>query len=147
MPGLYNKANDFLAENHTLSDADADSIAFDEKSGISKEDQQDIIQNINKIMQSSKIKAAPELFQIKAKKKGIGFPFLVNLILLSVLAAGVLVRWYMFQSEETSIASGESRSNSGSGKAVIEEMKRRAQAPRPAAIHIHHPVSIRSSCQ
>ena len=128
MPGLYNKANEILTNNHTLNDAGAGSIVFDEKSGISKEDQKDIIENINQIMQSSKIKAAPDLFRIKARKKGVGFPFLVNLVLLTVLAAGVLVRWYFFQNEETSIASGASKAGSGSGKAVIEELKRRAQA-------------------
>ena len=104
MGGLYQKATNLLTPPHTENAPDSDSIMFDESSGISKQDQKEIIENINQIMQSNKIRVSPELFRIKAKKRGFGFPFLVNLFGLVSLAVGVFILWFLFQQEETNIA-------------------------------------------
>ncbi|MBN2351141.1 MAG: hypothetical protein JXD23_01130 [Spirochaetales bacterium] len=128
MSGLYSKATEIL-NNHdpqTSNDADSGTIMFDPKSGISQEDQQDIIRNINDIMQSSKIKASPDIFRIKAKKKGFGFPIVVNLVALGVMAVVIFILWFFFQKTETSIASGGGGVGSEAQRQIIEMQKQRA---------------------
>jgi hypothetical protein len=130
VPGLYNKANKILngnAEPQTLSDADSGVIAFDPKSGISQEDQKDIVQNIDHIMQSSKIKVSPDLFRIKAQKKGVGFPFFVNVAGIVILAAGVFVLWFFFQQNEAKIASGEGGGGSEALREILATQKQQAE--------------------
>ena len=129
MSGLYSKATEIL-NNHdpqTSTDAGSGNIMFDSNSGISQEDQQDIIKNINDIMQSSKIKASPDIFRIKAKKKGVGFPVVVNVIALGVMAAVLFVLWMFFQRTETNIATGGGGVGSEAQREIIAEQKRRAQ--------------------
>ena len=129
MSGLYNRATEILnnSDPHTSSDGAAGTITFDSKSGISQQDQKDIIKDINQIMLSNKIKVSPDIFRIKAKKKGIGLPFFVNLIALGVTAVVILVLWILFQQTETNIASGKGGAGSEAAKQIIEEQKRKNQ--------------------
>jgi hypothetical protein len=130
VPGLYKKATKILSDNsdpHTSNDSNADSIVFDPKSGISQEDQKDIVKNINQIMQSSKIKVSADLFKIKALKRGIGFPFVVNLAGIVILAVGVFVLWFFFQQNEAKIASGQGGAGSEALREILATQKQQAE--------------------
>ena len=54
----------------------------------------------------------------KAKKKGTGFPLVVNLIALVGMAAFIFVLWLFFQKTETDIATGGGSAGSSGGPAA-----------------------------
>ena len=126
MGGLYSKALKILQTTQTAADTIGQDIVFDEKSGISKEDQQEIIKNINEIMRANRIQITPDVQKIKAKKRGLTFPFLVNLAALCILGASFLISWLVFKQEETRL-SNPSTEVLSAGQQIIEELKKKAE--------------------
>lgn len=68
----------------------ANQIVFDTSSGISREEQQEIVDGINAMAEASfrGSELAPEAAKIVPKKKGFLFPLLVNVSAIAILAAG-----------------------------------------------------------
>ena len=91
MIGLYQKAIELLNKE---IESTADSLNFDESSGITKEDQKDILEQINKITSESKISVTPEVFNIKSEKKGTLLPFLVNLLAVFILGSFIIFQYF-----------------------------------------------------
>jgi len=96
-------------------------IVFDEDSGISKEDQKDILREIEKAASENKLTAGPEAFQLHAQRRGVFMPMLVNL-----LAVGGLVLYYFFQRGETTLKEEALTVTSAEGK-LIEQLKKEAE--------------------
>ncbi|MDR0512127.1 MAG: hypothetical protein LBG93_03370, partial [Treponema sp.] len=67
----------------------SDVVVFDSSSGISLEEQQEILDGINAM--TAKNTLATQMPEAKAKKKGILFPVLVNAAAVLILASGFLV--------------------------------------------------------
>ena len=90
---------------------------------ISTEEQQDILQEIDRLSGHSRIKVTPDLFKIEAVKNGVLFPLLVNIVALLILGSGILATKYYFdrKGEQMILASAQQQSAEGN---LIKEIKK-----------------------
>jgi len=123
--GLFQRALEI--RNHNQEDLEGEEFALDESSGISKEDQQEILEEIEKVSQESRISVTPETMAVKAMKKGFLFPLLVNILFVVLLAGGGFTLYYLFQRGETVLMEEGSAIASAGGK-LIEELKKESEA-------------------
>ena len=70
---------------------------------------------------------SPAVFAVKAVKRGVLFPVLVNLIAVIALAGGLALFYYFFQRGETQLARGETGAITAEGK-LIEQLKKESEA-------------------
>jgi hypothetical protein len=125
MLGLLEKARR-LKESLGLTD-DREEIAFDPDSGITREEQKEIRAEIEKVSTGSRIAVKPEMFVVKAAKRGILFPIIVNVGALLVLAAGLALFYFLFQRGETQLAREDAGTITAEGK-LIAEVKKESDA-------------------
>ncbi|HVP17837.1 MAG TPA: hypothetical protein VMU36_02510 [Spirochaetia bacterium] len=104
-----------------------DEFSFDPGSGISREDQKDILKEIENVGTQNRIAVRPEAFAVKAAKRGILFPVLVNLAAIVALAGGLGFLYFYFQRGETQLAQSETATITAEGK-LIEEVKKESEA-------------------
>lgn len=109
-----------------LQNSPADPLPPEATAGISQEDQKEIRSEIDRIQQESRIQVTPEIMAVKAAKRGVAFPLLVNLFAVALLAAGGFALWHLFQRGETAAATGAAAVSSAEGK-LIAELKREAE--------------------
>ncbi len=126
MNGLLNRAKELRARLG-IEARGAEEITFDAGSGVSAEDQKEILGEIERVARQSRISVTPEAFTVKAAKRGVLFPIVVNLGLLVVLVAGLAGLYVLFQRGESSIAKGEVGTVTAAGK-LIEELKKESAA-------------------
>jgi len=96
------------------------------QSGISEEDQKDILIQIDKVAQANRINVSPELFTFKSKHKGFIFPLLVNILAALVLVSGLYGFSYFFRREEAQITTGYGAIKTAEGT-LIQEVKRESE--------------------
>ncbi|MDR3161586.1 MAG: hypothetical protein LBU28_08245 [Spirochaetaceae bacterium] len=82
-------------------------IVFDTSSGFSEEEQRSILAGIEAI--TAKTAPQEEVREVRARKRGGGFPLAVNCAALILLAGGVLGLSYLFRMDESVIRQGSSR--------------------------------------
>jgi len=87
-------------------------VVFDEKSGISVEEQKEILSKINGIAEKNR-KLLSQTTQIKkgeivinAKKSGAGFPLAVNIAAVVVLLAGVFLMFFFYGRKDSQVRIG-----------------------------------------
>lgn len=124
--GLFKKALLLRSDSTEDMTVSEQTIALDDESGISKEDQKEIIQEINKIASKSKIKITPELFHIKALKQGFGLPILVNAVATFVLTISILGLVVLFKGERDQIISA-GNVETLQGLSIVEQIKQEAE--------------------
>ncbi len=124
--GLFKKALQFRRDNAITPGPSPQTMLFDDESGISKDDQKEIIQEIDKIASKSKIKVTPELFHIKALKQGFGLPILVNAVATVLLSISILGLVMLFKGEREQIISA-GNVEAVKGTSIIDEIKREAE--------------------
>ena len=88
-------------KDSTVQATDPSGIVFDTSSGISLEEQQEILAGINAMAGGSRLVSEPAV--IKAKKRGFLFPLLVNLAALILLGLGFVVLSHFHGQEEQGI--------------------------------------------
>ncbi len=123
MSGLFKKALMIRKNKNVTEDEIQDEFSLDENSGISKEDQQDILTQIEKIAVESRMQISPEVFHIKSLKKGVLFPLIINLAAVLVLAVGIFTLNLLFRRGEESILEEKVIITTTEGK-LLEELKR-----------------------
>jgi hypothetical protein len=126
MIGLLAKARKLRSTLGLSLDA-RDEFAFDPDSGITREEQAEIRKDIEKIATQSRIAVSPEAFAVKAAKRGVLFPILVNVAAVAALTVGIAVFYFLFQRGETQLA----RENAGNITAegtLINELKKESEA-------------------
>jgi hypothetical protein len=126
MSGLFEKTLALIGREPQLAFS-AEPIVFDESSGISKEDQKEVIKEIEKAASRNKLAAGPQAFILKAQKKGIMMPLLVNLLAVFLLAAGGGVLYYFYQRGESTLKEEAVAITTAEGK-LIEELKKESEA-------------------
>ncbi len=126
MSGLFQKAQEIRNHNKVEPGSEGE-FALDEQSGISKEDQQEILEEIEKVSKESRISVTPETMAIKAAKRGFVFPLLVNIFFIVLLAGGGFTLYYFFQRGKTVLMEGGSAIASAEGK-LIKELKKESEA-------------------
>jgi hypothetical protein len=105
-----------------------DGLGFDPGSGITQEEQKEIRAEIEKVATGSRIAVDPGMFIVKAAKRGVLFPVLVNVLSLAVLAIGLVVLYVLFQSQETQISRGEDTGTITTEGKLLEEVKKESEA-------------------
>jgi hypothetical protein len=126
MIGLLKKARTLRTSLGFPADG-RDEFAFDADSGISLEDQKDILQEIEKVATKNKIAVSPEEFAVRAAKRGVLFPVLVNLVALIALVGGLAGLYFFFQRGETQLAQSQTGVITAEGK-LIETFKKESDA-------------------
>ncbi len=126
MLGLLDKARK-LRDSLGLGAEGREEFVFDPDSGITSEEQKEILRDIEKVTGRSRIAVTPEMFAVKAAKRGILFPVLVNVAAVVCLAAGLGFLYYLFQRGETQAASGETTTITAEGK-LLAEVKKESEA-------------------
>ena len=127
MPGLFDKAKKIRHDEPPIDGTNVpDEFGFDENSGISKEDQKEILAEIDHLVTDSKISVTPEVFRIHALKKGFLFPTLVNVFSLIILAAGILTLALLFKRSEGLILEDAGVLTSAEGK-LLQELKKESE--------------------
>jgi len=123
--GLFQRASEI--RNDTQEELEQDDFILDESSGISKEDQQEILQEIEKVAEESRISVSPGTMAVKAVKKGFVFPLLVNILFILLLAGGGYALYTLFQRGETVLMEEGKALASAEGR-LIEELKKESEA-------------------
>ena len=100
-------------------------MGFDESSGISADDQKEILVHIDQVVKENKITVTPEVFRINALKKGFLFPALVNVFTLIVLAAGIFTFAMLFRQGEEKLQ--EAGTVTTAESKLIRELKRESE--------------------
>ena len=91
-------------QTQTRDDDDGQPIVFDTSSGISLEEQKEILDSINAMAQGSHL--AGEAPVIKARKNGVLFPIFVNICALAVLGLGFFLLFFLHGRDEQNIETG-----------------------------------------
>jgi hypothetical protein len=122
--GLLAKAHELRGRLH---DGVSDDSIFDSESGISREDQKEILKEIEKVATQSRISVSPEVFAVRAVKRGVLFPILTNFIMILVAGLGIAGLYLYFQRSESQISVEQPASFSVESD-IIEQMKKDAAA-------------------
>lgn len=104
----------------------SDEIVFDTQSGISEEDQKEILAKIEQIAQQNRLTVSPEILMVKAPKRGYFFPFLVNLSALIILAVGFLLLSAFFKQSESELRGAMGTLKTAEAK-LIQEIKKETE--------------------
>jgi len=126
MLGLLEKART-LRKSLGLGGDDREEFAFDPDSGITREEQKEIRAEIEKVASGSRIAVKPEMFAVKAAKRGVLFPVMVIVGAVVVLAAGLALFYFLFQRGETQASREDTGTITAEGK-LIEEVKKESDA-------------------
>ena len=102
-------------------------IAYDPESGISREDQKELLQEIDRLATGNRIKITPEVFTVHAVKRGILFPLVVIGVALLTSGLGVLTFYLLFQQGESQLSLEQGASITAEGK-LIEQVKKESAA-------------------
>jgi len=118
----------------TNNSRDSSGIVFDSKSGISEEEQREILAKINNIAEKNRLSLAEgekgegkgKKTRFKAKKRGGRFPVIVNIIAFAALAAGLILLISMQGKTDARIRTG-TRVYNVAERALIEEIRKETQ--------------------
>ena len=100
-------------------------IQFDSEAGISKEDQKDVLQEIENVVTKNRIVTTPEDFIVKANKRGVLFPVLVVISAVAALGIGGSAFYFLFQRGESQIKRGAVGTITAEGQ-LIQAVRREA---------------------
>jgi hypothetical protein len=94
--------------------------------GITEEDRDEIMLEIERVAGENRISLTNDLFEFTARKNGAAFPVLVNVAGLLLLAAGIAAFLFIFQADDAEIKEA-GRVEITSESLLIEEIRRTAQ--------------------
>ncbi len=127
MPGLFDRAQQLRDDDpHPQGAPTEEGFDFDENSGISKNDQKEILAEINRQVTENRISVTPEVMQIRPLKKGFLFPTLVNVFSFIILAAGILTLTLLFKRSEGLILEETGALTTAEGK-LLQELKKESE--------------------
>jgi len=126
MLGLLEKARQ-LRQTLGLGPEGREELGLDAESGITPEEQRAIRAEIEKVATGSRISVDPGMFAVKAAKRGVLFPVLVNAFALLVLAAGLAVLYFLFQRGESQLSREDTVTITAEGK-LLAEVKKESEA-------------------
>ncbi len=102
-----------------------DQMSLEAESGISKEDQQDILKEIENVATQNRIATSADDFVVKAMKRGVLFPSMVIAAAAAALVVGGAAFYFLFQHGEAQIVRGTAGTITVEGQ-LIEAVRRDA---------------------
>ncbi len=97
------KAREKFSERPSFLAHGGDLVEQSALESVSEEDRQDILLQIDKIVEASKIQASPGLFLVKATKRGIILPLLVNVGAVVLVFLSVILFQLVFTNTESAL--------------------------------------------
>ena len=122
---LLQKANEIRKTDGSDGPSGSEFV-FDQSSGISKEDQQDILRHIDNVAKSSRILAGPDTWKLKPKRRGLMLPLVVNVVGLLVLVGGLYGLTLLLSVDRQKAVSGTASISSAEGR-LLQEIKKEAE--------------------
>jgi chromosome segregation ATPase len=122
---LLRKAKE-VRSNSDQEGSAAPEFVFDEKSGISREDQQEILKHIDTVAKANKILSGPEIWKVRPRRRGVAVPLMVNLVGALVLVGGLFGLGQLFPDQGTQVESETVLLASAEGR-LLQEIKREAE--------------------
>ena len=122
---MYRKAL-AVREKAQVGESEGDALSSSPITGISTEDQIEVIYQINEIISKSRIKTSPETFSFTSQRSGIVLPILINLLALAAILAGVYLSQHLFRLKEESLVSDASGVSSAEGK-LLEAVRQESE--------------------
>jgi uncharacterized protein YoxC len=115
----------------TTDSRDGSGIVFDSKSGISEEEQREILAKINNIAEKNRLSLSEgegksKKNRFKAKKSSGRFPIIVNIIAFTALAGGLALLIFTQGKTDARIRTGAKVYNSAE-RALIDEIRKETQ--------------------
>ncbi|WP_455382103.1 hypothetical protein [Salinispira pacifica] len=115
----------FLNGSKPQSELALEDMDIESTEGISKEDQQDIREQIEQVAAANRIAVTPQLFSYHALKKGSIFPVVINLLAILALGGGLTVMAYLFRQNENRITGQDATITTAEGE-ILQEVRREA---------------------
>jgi len=109
------------------SASDTNGLVLGKESGISPEDQKEILSEIEQIARENKIRVTPSTFVIKPLKRGVLFPVIVNVAALLALAAGLAGLYFFFTRQEARLVDEGQGVITAQGR-LIQALKQESEA-------------------
>lgn len=122
MGGLYQRALNILNHKEPESQNLPEGITFEDDSGISIEEQKEIVSELNKLVSENKITINDEVLTIKPQKRGIFFPIIINLSAVALIIITFFSFRIFFASQEQKIML-ESKANTGVEGELLSRFK------------------------
>jgi hypothetical protein len=122
MTGLLEKARQ-LRTSLGFPEDGRDEFAYDPESGISREEQKQIRAEIERVATENRMSVSPEMFAVKAAKRGVLFPVAVNIAAIVALAAGLALFYFLFQRGESELSRGDTGTITAEGQLLAEVRK------------------------
>ncbi len=127
MSGLYKKALEIHRKKPHLRLVRADELQPEEEDeGISPEEREKILSQIEEVVQGSKIQISPATFSYTAKRSGLFMPIVVNIAIVAAVLGGLLLASGYFNRKEDSIVSQTSALLSAESK-LIKALKKESE--------------------
>ena len=103
--------------------AETEAVVFDEKSGISVDEQKEILSKIDGIAEKNRRSLSEGAPAVKAKKSGAVFPLVINIAALVILAGGGLFLVSFYGEKDAQVRTGGAVYNL-TEQALIEEIRK-----------------------
>ncbi len=127
MSGLYQRALFYLNQNELISQKLPDIDETDKTSGISTEEQKEILVHIESIVSKNKIAITDESFVLKAKKNGVFLPALINMCAIVTIVSAFFFFQFVSLSREKEIYLAASSTAGILDSQVISSMKKASE--------------------
>jgi DNA repair exonuclease SbcCD ATPase subunit len=125
--GLYQRALFFLNQNELISQKLPDIDENEKSSGISSEEQKEILVQIENLVSKNKIAITDESFVLKANKNGIFLPALINVCAVAVIVAAFFFFQFVSLTQEKKIYLDASSTAGILDSQVISSMKKASE--------------------
>jgi hypothetical protein len=125
--GLLKKAQDIRRAHPHLRVLGPHELRVDEEEGITSEEREKILSQIDGAVSEGRLRITNETFQFSARRRGGLLPAVVNIVAVVVVAAGVALALFLSRQQERNIVSPPTAILSAEGK-LIADLKAETQA-------------------
>ncbi len=116
MSGLYQRALKYIEAQRKLRLVRPDELSDEQAPGVSPDDREKILSQINEIVEKNRIEIKPDTFDFRPKRRGGVLPLFFNLAALVIIAAGGFWLVTYFDRSEESIVTSRAGFQSAEGK-------------------------------
>jgi hypothetical protein len=126
MGSLYQKALAVREKAQVEAFKPGEAVLSDQITGVSPEDQIEIIAQIDRIVSSNRIQTTTETFKFSSRRSGIFLPVLINLLAIFAVLSGAYLSQFLFRQKEESLVQSSAGFLSSEGK-LLEAVRREAE--------------------
>jgi hypothetical protein len=125
MSGLLKRSDDYRQTHRVSGAVDPESLV-ESSADVPVAGEDEILAEIDKVVAESKISVGPDTFRIKAQRRGLLLPLMVNLLGIIIAVGGVYGLYRYFQEQERALVSEPSAIQTAEN-ALIEALREQAE--------------------